>query len=126
MSTCGKRTFGEVSFRHEMPWRSCHKWEPYLVSSFKESGDAAIVELKRVAPLSQRSEQRKEQTYVPLVFAAADCRVRANLELRRRLYSRGDRRRSACDAGLWQAAGDQQLSQRRAACRLLRGGYRRR
>src|SRR5215831_2633266 len=24
-----------------MPWSSCHKWEPYLVSSFKESGDAA-------------------------------------------------------------------------------------
>src|SRR5262249_7172576 len=42
MSTCGvKRTFGGVSFRHEMPWSSCHKWEPYLVSSFKESGDAA-------------------------------------------------------------------------------------
>src|SRR5262245_45134685 len=36
-----KRTFGGVSFRYEMPWSSCHKWEPYLVSSFKESGDAA-------------------------------------------------------------------------------------
>ena len=46
-----------------------------------------------------------------MVFAAAGCRFRANLELRRQLYARGDRRRSACDAGLWQAAGDQQHRQ---------------
>jgi hypothetical protein len=32
----------------------------YLVSSFEESGDAAIVELNRVPPLCQRRQQRKE------------------------------------------------------------------
>jgi hypothetical protein len=64
-----------------MPWSSCHKWEPYLVSSFEESGDAVIVELNWVPPLCQRRQQRKEQTYVEMVFAAADCRLRANLEL---------------------------------------------
>src|SRR5262249_4850084 len=64
-----------------MPWSSCHKWEPYLVSSFKKYGDAAIVELNWVPPLCQRCQQREEQTYVAMVFAAADCRLRTNLEL---------------------------------------------
>src|SRR5262249_9212360 len=89
-------------------------------------GNGAIEELNWVPPLCHRRQQSTEQTHVAMVVAAADCRLRASLELRRELYERGDRRRSACDAGLRQVAGDQQLSQRRAACRLLRGGDRRR
>src|SRR5262249_28920797 len=107
------------------PSSSCHKWRPYLVSPYMQSGNGAIAELSWVPALCHRRQQSTEQTHVTMVFAAAGCRFRANLELRRQLYARGDRRRSACDAGLRQAAGDQRLSQRPAACRLLRGGDRR-
>src|SRR5215472_16722004 len=97
------------------PSSSCHKWRPYLVSPYMQSGNGAIEELSWVPALCHRRQQSTEQTHVTMVFAAAGCRFRANLELCRQLYARGDRRRSACDAGLWQAAGDQRLSQGPAA-----------
>src|SRR5262249_52213775 len=63
------------------PSCSCHKWRPYLVSPYKESGNGAIEELNWVPTLCHRRQQRKEQTHVTVGFAAANCRLRANLEL---------------------------------------------
>ena len=52
-----------------------------LAGAPKAKVRCCIVELNWVPPLCQRRQQRKEQTYVAMVFAAADRRLRANLEL---------------------------------------------
>src|SRR5262249_54466772 len=60
------------------PSSSCHKWRPYLVSPYMQSGNGAIEELNWVPALCHRRQQSKEQTHVTMVFAPSDCRFRAN------------------------------------------------
>src|SRR5262249_8174644 len=63
------------------PSSSCHKWRPYLVS---RACRVAMVQLRNSTGFQRFANDAsrvKEQTHVTMVFAAAHCHLRANLEL---------------------------------------------
>src|SRR5262245_523582 len=65
-----------------IPPSSCHKWGPYLVSPYEESGNRCNRGTQLGCGALEPTPQRRERSrHVTMVFAAADCRLRANLEL---------------------------------------------